>query len=161
MCSFSEWKSYPGKGIRYVAKDGRTFFYSTRKALKLGLRKVKAQRITWTTAWRRLNHKLKASELKNKRKVRAERRERPIEGISLEEIKRTKNLKDTEKKAIAEQAIRELQERRKKEAEKKKAERKAEAGKNKATKKDEDKKKKVDDKGKAAAKGAAPKGKRR
>ena len=78
MCSFSQWKCYPGKGIRYIAKDGRNFYYGTRKALRLGLRKVKGQRITWTTAWRRLNRKTKAADLKNRKKKRVEKKERPI-----------------------------------------------------------------------------------
>ena len=48
--------------------DGRNLYYGTRKALRLGLRKVKGQRITWTTAWRRLNRKTKAADLKNRKK---------------------------------------------------------------------------------------------
>jgi hypothetical protein len=31
LCTFSEWKIYPGKGIRYVAKDGRPFLYLSKR----------------------------------------------------------------------------------------------------------------------------------
>lgn len=38
LCSFSEWKIYPGKGVRYVAKDGRPFLYLSKRARMFGLR---------------------------------------------------------------------------------------------------------------------------
>lgn len=38
ICSFSEWKIYPGKGVRYVAKDGRPFLYLSKRARMFGLR---------------------------------------------------------------------------------------------------------------------------
>lgn len=38
LCSFSEWKIYPGKGIRYVARDGRPFLYLSKRTRDFGLR---------------------------------------------------------------------------------------------------------------------------
>jgi len=61
-CSYSEFKIYPGRGQRFIAKDGRTFLFLNKKITRLSLRKVKAQKITWTTAWRRNNKKIKADE---------------------------------------------------------------------------------------------------
>ena len=69
-CSYSEFKVYPGRGSRFVAKDGRTFLFLNRKIAKLSLRKVKAQKITWTTAWRRKNKKIKSDELAKKKRKR-------------------------------------------------------------------------------------------
>ena len=40
-CSFSEYRIYPGKGQKYVAKDGRTFLFLTKKNSTFSLRKVK------------------------------------------------------------------------------------------------------------------------
>ena len=38
LCIYSEWKIYPGKGQRYVAKDGRVSLFLTKKARVLGLK---------------------------------------------------------------------------------------------------------------------------
>jgi len=38
LCSFSEWKIYPGKGIRFVAKDGRPFLFLSKRTRSFGLR---------------------------------------------------------------------------------------------------------------------------
>ena len=40
LCSFSEWKIYPGKGVRYVAKDGRPFLYLSKRTRNFGLRYI-------------------------------------------------------------------------------------------------------------------------
>jgi len=39
-CSFSEYRIYPGRGQKYVAKDGRTFLFLTKKNATFSLRKV-------------------------------------------------------------------------------------------------------------------------
>ncbi len=38
LCSFSEWKIYPGKGVRFVAKDGRPFLFLSKRTRNFGLR---------------------------------------------------------------------------------------------------------------------------
>lgn len=38
LCHFSEWKIYPGKGIRYVAKDGRPFLFLSKRMKDFGVR---------------------------------------------------------------------------------------------------------------------------
>ena len=38
LCNFSEWKIYPGKGIRFVAKDGRPFLFLSKRTRNFGLR---------------------------------------------------------------------------------------------------------------------------
>ena len=40
-CSFSEYRIYPGRGQKYVAKDGRTFLFLTKKNSTFSWRKVK------------------------------------------------------------------------------------------------------------------------
>ena len=124
ICSFSEYRIYPGRGTRFVAKDGRTFLFINKKCLKLSLRKVKAQRITWTTAWRKHNKKVKTEELGKKKKRRNLRVQRAIVGISLDEIRKKRKEKPDMRKAQTEEAMREIKERQHKQTEKKKVEKK-------------------------------------
>lgn len=124
ICSFSEYRIYPGRGSRFVAKDGRTFLFINKKCLKMSLRKVKAQRITWTTAWRKHNKKVKTEELGKKKKRRNLRVQRAIVGISLEDIRKRRKEKPDMRKAQTEEALREIKERQQKQVEKKKLEKK-------------------------------------
>ena len=38
LCTFSEYKIYPGKGIRYVAKDGRPFLFLAKRTRTFALK---------------------------------------------------------------------------------------------------------------------------
>jgi hypothetical protein len=40
LCTFSEWKIYPGKGVRYVAKDGRPFLYLSKRNRNFSIRYI-------------------------------------------------------------------------------------------------------------------------
>jgi len=117
VCLFSEYKIYPGRGHKFVSKDGKTNTFISKKSRKLYLRKIKAQRIRWTTAWRRLNKKIKTEEFAKKKKRRAAKIQKGIVGLSLEEIKRKRNEKPELRAAQREQANREIKERRQKELE--------------------------------------------
>lgn len=88
----------------------------------MSLRKVKAQRITWTTAWRKHNKKVKTEELGKKKKRRNLRVQRAIVGISLEDIRKKRKEKPDMRKAQTEEAMREIKERQQKQVEKKKVE---------------------------------------
>jgi len=114
LCAFSEWKIYPGRGVRFVAKDGRISMFINKKAHKLYLRKVKAQKITWTTAWRRHNKKIKTDEGAKKKKRRAAKVQKAIVGISLEDLKRKRSEKPEFRQAQREAALREIKERKQK-----------------------------------------------
>ena len=116
-CLFSEYKIYPGRGSKFVSKDGKTNTFISKKSRRLYLRKIKAQNIRWTTAWRRLNKKIKTEEFAKKKKKRAVRIQKSIVGLSLEEIKRRRNEKPELRAAQREQAQREIKERRQKELE--------------------------------------------
>ncbi|MCP5470420.1 MAG: ribosomal protein L24e family protein [Chlamydiales bacterium] len=124
LCNFSEWKIYPGKGVRFVAKDGRPFLFLSKRTRNFGLRKLKAQRLRWTTAWRRLHKKIKQSDTGKQKKKRVFKQERAIEGVTLDSIKKLKQAKPEDKKALAEEAIREIKERQKAQIAKRTAERK-------------------------------------
>ena len=84
----------------------------------MALKKVKAQRITWTTAWRRMNKKIKTDEHLRKKKRRNVKVNKAIIGISLDDIKKRKTEKPEVRKAQQEQALRDIKERKAKDAEK-------------------------------------------
>ena len=46
-------------------------------------RKLKAQRLRWTTAWRRLHKKIKQSDEGKLKKKKAFKKERAIEGVAM------------------------------------------------------------------------------
>lgn len=127
VCEFSEYKIYPGKGHKFVSKDGKTHLFITKKCRFIFLRKTKAQRIRWTTAWRRLNKKIKTDEISKKKKRRVVRVQKALVGISLEDIKRKRTEKPEIRQAQLEAAKREIQDRRKKELDAKKKTTKAAA----------------------------------
>lgn len=41
LCAFSEWKIYPGRGIRFVARDGRPFLFLSKRTRDFSLRYTK------------------------------------------------------------------------------------------------------------------------
>jgi large subunit ribosomal protein L24e len=131
LCHYSEWKIYPGRGQRFIAKDGKSSLFLSRKARVLGLNKIKAQKIKWTTAWRRLNRKTNQDDAGKKKKKRVFKRERAIEGVTLEAIKKLKTARPEDKKALAQEAILEIKDRKKNLIEKKRQEKKG-TGKDKA-----------------------------
>ncbi|CAK80022.1 unnamed protein product (macronuclear) [Paramecium tetraurelia] len=124
LCSFSEWRIYPGHGRRFVAKDGRLFYYLNQKSRAFSARKIKSQEIQWTVAWRRLNKKIKTDEGAKKRRIRNLKVQRAIVGISLEEIRRRRKEDDKTRKAQAEQAAREIKDRKQKQIDAQKSQRK-------------------------------------
>jgi large subunit ribosomal protein L24e len=38
LCIYSEWKIYPGRGQKFVAKDGRSSLFLSKKSRVLGLK---------------------------------------------------------------------------------------------------------------------------
>ena len=94
------------------------------QVLYFQFRKLKAQRLRWTTAWRRLHKKLKQTDIGKNKKKKVFRKERAIEGVTLDDIKKFKNARPEEKKAIADEAVREIKERKRAAAAKKATEKK-------------------------------------
>eukprot|EP00178_Gracilaria_changii_P018316 TRINITY_DN52285_c0_g1_i1.p1 TRINITY_DN52285_c0_g1~~TRINITY_DN52285_c0_g1_i1.p1 ORF type:complete len:107 (-),score=33.33 TRINITY_DN52285_c0_g1_i1:25-345(-) len=64
--------------------------FSHKKTRSMWLRKVKAQKIKWATAWRRVNKKIKTDDTQKRKKRRAQRVVRNIAGMTAEEITRKK-----------------------------------------------------------------------
>ena len=117
-CTFSEYKIYPGRGIKFVSRDCKVHYFINRKCTELFKRKIKAVKLNWTQAWRRYFQKTKAEQVTKKRVKRRQKIQKAIEGLSLETIEK---LKQTDEKVkIREQVSKEIKERQRKLQESKK-----------------------------------------
>ena len=129
-CYFSEFKIYPGRGHRFVRKDGRMFLFGSKKSRKLHFQGCKPSSLTWTPLWRRNHKKGALLKAKKKRTKKTTRKMKAVVGISLAEINRIRAQDTSERTKLAQKV-----------KESKKA----------------DQKKKVDAKSKAAKGGKKPK----
>merc|ERR1712183_300468 len=75
-------------------------------------KKIKVQQIKWTTAWRRHNKKIKATDMAKKKRRRAKKVVREIVGMTADEISRRKAETTNEKNARMSEATRQIKERR-------------------------------------------------
>lgn len=131
ICAFSEYRIYPGHGMRFIRKDGQPLTFHGSKSMLLYHQKKKPAKIRWTLAWRRLNKKGTKDDGVRARKRRIQKIPRTIVGISLEDFKEKKSQKASVREAAREAALKEIKERNKA----KKAAKKAEAEKKAATEK--------------------------
>ena len=125
-CTFSEYRIYPGRGIKFVSRDCKVHFFINRKCTQLFRRKIKAVKLNWTQAWRRYFQKSKAEQAVKKRSKRKMKVQKAIEGLSLEVIQKMKSSEERLKvKTKSTQEIKErqrkLQESKKRDADKSKA----------------------------------------
>ncbi|KAL7068416.1 putative 60S ribosomal protein L24 [Cryptosporidium serpentis] len=89
LCSFSEYRIYPGRGRKFVARDGRVSTFLNQKCNSLFQQRIKPVKLTWTVGWRRMNKKLTSQEFSaKKRSRRTVRLQKAIEGLSLDDIKK-------------------------------------------------------------------------
>ena len=89
-CSYTEYKIVPGRGSRFISKDGRTHYFISTKARSLFHQKIKPVKLTWTLAWRAYNKKIKVDDIQKKRSRKTTRIQKAVVGMSIEEIRRRK-----------------------------------------------------------------------
>ena len=109
-CSYTEYKIVPGRGSRFISKDGRTHYFISTKARSLFHQKIKPVKLTWTLAWRAYNKKIKVDDIQKKRSRKTTRIQKAVVGMSIEEIRRKKaeSREDRDKANVAaEQTIKE------------------------------------------------------
>ncbi|KAF7456073.1 ribosomal protein RPL24 [Cryptosporidium felis] len=88
LCSFSEYRIYPGRGRKFVARDGRVSTFLNQKCASLFHQKIKPVKLKWSIGWRRMNKKLTSQSSGSKRRNRKTvRLHKAIEGLSLDDIK--------------------------------------------------------------------------
>merc|ERR1712113_1248689 len=90
LCAYTECRIYPGRGQKFVAKDAKVSFFISAKADSLFHQRIKPVKLRWTQAWRRMNKKGKADEQAKKRTRKAQKFQKAIVGMSLEDIKKKK-----------------------------------------------------------------------
>merc|ERR1712048_95291 len=83
-----------------------------KKARRQAQRKIKAQEILWTTAWRRLNKKIKDTDVTKKKRRKAKRVVREVAGMTADEINRRKHESTADREARKNEAIRQIKERK-------------------------------------------------
>merc|ERR1711957_564377 len=90
LCAYTEYKIYPGRGIKFVAKDAKVHLFISAKADSLMHQRIKPVKLRWTQAWRRMNKKGKVDDQGKKRTRKAQKFQKAIVGMSLDEIKKKK-----------------------------------------------------------------------
>merc|ERR1719312_513606 len=111
LCAYTEYRIYPGRGQRFVAKDGKISFFISSKADALFHQRIKAVKLRWAQAWRRMNKKGKADEQAKKRTRKAQKFQKAIVGMSLDDIKKKKAMKPELRQQAKEAAAKEAKAR--------------------------------------------------
>merc|ERR1711971_967070 len=120
-CSFSEMKIYPGRGTKFVIKDGKTHLFISSKTRSLFHQKIKPVKLTWTQASRRFNKKTKVVDIQKKRTRRTTRVQKAVVGMSLDEIRRRRTEDTATRDKALEASKKEIRERNVKKMQAKKA----------------------------------------
>merc|ERR1711976_253374 len=90
VCHYCEHRIYPGHGTKIITREGKIHIYLHKKARHQAIKKIKVQKIKWTTSWRRHNKKIKATDLAKKKRRRAKKVVREIVGMTADEVNRRK-----------------------------------------------------------------------
>ena len=107
-------KIWPGRGSRFVARDGKVSFFIGSKTRSLFKQKIKPVKLTWTQAWRRMNKKGRVEVVKKRRVRRQAKAHKAIVGATLDDIRKRRDEKPEFRQTLREQALREIKERQKK-----------------------------------------------
>jgi len=97
VCNYSDLKIYPGHGVKIISREGKIQIYIHKKARKQAMKKTKPQKIKWTTAWRRVNKKIKNTEATKKKRRRAKKVVRYTSRKPYSNIFRKYNMKNSSK----------------------------------------------------------------
>ena len=111
LCSYTEYRIYPGHGQKFFAKDGKVSFFVNAKAKSLFHQRIKPVKLRWTQAWRRMNKKGKTDETAKKRTRKVAKFQKAIVGMSLEDIKKKKAQKPELRQQAKELAAKEAKAR--------------------------------------------------
>eukprot|EP01053_Blabericola_migrator_P004138 Blabericola_migrator_1__4137@NODE_2262_length_3039_cov_131_909152_g1424_i0_p3_GENE_NODE_2262_length_3039_cov_131_909152_g1424_i0NODE_2262_length_3039_cov_131_909152_g1424_i0_p3_ORF_typecomplete_len138_score39_39Ribosomal_L24e/PF01246_20/1_1e20Ribosomal_L24e/PF01246_20/4_9e03_NODE_2262_length_3039_cov_131_909152_g1424_i080493 len=99
-CAYTEMRIYPGRGIMFVSKDGKTHILSSHKAASLYHQHIKPVKLTWTQAWRRANKKAVAlTGTGKKRTTRTTKVQKAIVGLSLDELQKKRAAAEAARKS--------------------------------------------------------------
>lgn len=86
ICEFTEYRVYPGRGQRYVTKDGKVHFFISHKVASLFKQRIRPVKLHWTQAWRKMNKKGKTEAYTRKRTRRTTKVQKAVVGLTLEDL---------------------------------------------------------------------------
>ena len=121
QCHFSEYKIYPGRGHKFVEKNGKSYYFLKRKMRRLAEQDVKTSGLTWTPMWRRKHRKGAYAKTTRTRTKRTTRKMKAIVGMSLAEINRIRDQGETERAKVREKVKEDQKKKRQAAVEAKKA----------------------------------------
>jgi len=113
ICSFSNFKIYPGHGTRYIRADNKTFTFINGKCSAAYFLKRNPRKTAWTQIYRRLHKKGALEEATKKKARKTQKVQRAIVGASLDDIKIKRQQKPEVRAAAREAALREIKEKKK------------------------------------------------
>lgn len=87
-CSYTAMKIYPGRGRRYVARDGKTSYFLCQKARAMFHQGIKKVYLSWTQEWRAKHKKIRVDDVQKRHTRKTTKVRKAIVGMSLDEIKR-------------------------------------------------------------------------
>jgi len=111
-CSFSGWKIYPGRGMRFVRVDSKTFLFRSSKEQAFFNQKQRATKLRWTLLYRRIHKKGVTETRTRKKRTGIKKVQRPIVGVDMEKIVQIKKENPEKAKERREAHLVELRERR-------------------------------------------------
>ena len=111
LCHFSEYKIYPGHGQKFVGKDAKITFFLNQKVEKLWHQKIKAAKLTWTQAWRRMNKKGAVAGGARRMKKKAQKFQKAIVGLSLDDMKAKRGQRKQFREAAAAKGVKDAKAR--------------------------------------------------
>ena len=111
LCAYTEYKIYPGRGMKFIAKDGRMSLFLNAKADSLFHQKIKAVKLTWTQAWRRMNKKGKVETGARRKNKKTTKFAKAVAGMSLEDMKAKRAQRTQLRKDAADATAKEVKDR--------------------------------------------------
>lgn len=93
LCTFSEWRIYPGHGRRFVAKDGRLFYYLNQKSRAFSARKVIIIILSLRSNHKKSNGLLHGEDWIKRLKQMKEQRKEELEILKYKELSLVFHLK--------------------------------------------------------------------
>ena len=112
-CYYTEFKVYPGHGMRFVRRDGKLLVFLNQKVRSLHMQKIKAQKLTWSQQWRRINKKVAVDAVQKKKRARSGKVYKAIQGITIEDIRKRRNVAPEARKAKRDAAVNQIKQRKK------------------------------------------------
>lgn len=99
ICSFSDYRVYPGRGQKFIARDGKVYFFINSKSASLHKQRIKPAKVKWTPvcpkvsrnnlsqSWRKANKKFQTEVSHRRRSKKAAKMQKAFLGLSLDDLK--------------------------------------------------------------------------